>query len=246
MPGNKVFAVVSDITGVNPDPDPLNLTVGSLLQIQATVPDQAPRYSVRLIGYLPGASLVVTTPSLDGKVQIVREGQRFTVRVLVGERVMGFVAKVLQTTMKPYPHLHLEYPSEFQQIVVRNASRVNADLALLARNTRNADDEQSFVPAAIVDLSETGAKISSQDPLAAQGEMLHLKFELQISGAGEEMGLLGDVKNVSERIEQHEGGDQRVYLTGVQFRTLSRYQQILLHAWVTDQVLKNTMRMRRD
>ena len=59
------------------------------------MPENAPRFSVRLIGSLPGASLVVTTPTLDGKVQIVREGQRFNVRVLKGERVLGFVAQIL-------------------------------------------------------------------------------------------------------------------------------------------------------
>lgn len=108
------------------DKDPLNLTLGSVLQMQATVPENAPRYSVRLIGAMPGGSLVVTTPSLAGKVQIVREGQRFTIRALKGERVMGFVAQVLSASLKPYPHLHLEYPCDVEQIVVRNASRVSA------------------------------------------------------------------------------------------------------------------------
>ena len=244
---DKDYPDANDITAVNDETDPLNLTIGSILQMQASVPENSPRYPVRLIGYLPGASLVVTTPTLDGKLQIVREGQRFTARVLKGERVLAFFARVLQVSMRPYPHLHLEYPAEFQQIVVRNASRVHADIPTLVRNTQEETEEEHFLQGAIVDLSETGAKIASSMPLAEPGERLHLKFDLTISGGDEEIGLLSDVKNATQRVEPCEdGGELAVHYTGVQFRSLSRYQQILLHAWVTNQVLQDALRARRQ
>ena len=111
--------------------DLFSLPTGSVLQIQATVPDDAPRYSVRLIGSLPGASLVITTPTIDRRLQIIREGQRFAVRVLKGERVFGFVARVLFASMKPYPHLHLEYPHQWKSATVRNAGRIQTNLPAL-------------------------------------------------------------------------------------------------------------------
>jgi c-di-GMP-binding flagellar brake protein YcgR len=244
VPG-KDYPNANDITAVNAETDPLNLTIGSVLQIQASGPENPPRFPVRLIGYLPGASLVVTTPTLDGKLQIVREGQRFTARVLKGERVLAFFARVLQVSMRPYPHLHLEYPDEFQQIVVRNASRVGADIPARVMNVQEETEEENFQQAVIVDLSETGAKIASSAPLAERGGMLHIKFELTISGADEEIGLLSDVKNTTERVQPGEDGEHVVYYTGVQFRGLSRYQQILLHAWVTNQVLQDALRARQ-
>lgn len=222
--------------------DPLNLTLGSVLQIQATVPDRAPRHSVRLIGALPGASLVVTTPTSNGKVQFVREGQRFTVRALKGERVVGFVAQVLFASMKPYPHLHLEYPSEIEQIVVRNASRVNAAVPATVRHTDEPNEAAIFREVTIVDLSETGAKIASDQPLGKPGELLHIKFELSISGEEEELGLLGDIKNSSDRSEHGPDGNTQVYYTGVKFRTLSRFQQVVLHAWVINHILQEALR----
>lgn len=240
--GDKESSRPNANSGVSEQNDLFSLPPGAVLQVQATVPDNAPRHSVRLIGSLPGGSLVITTPTVDGKVQIVREGQRFTCRVLKGERVVGFVAQVLNASLKPYPHLHLEYPSEVEQIVVRNASRVHARIAATARNANDGNEKQDFVPVSIVDLSETGAKVSSDRPLGKVDELLHLKFELMISGAAEELNLLGDVRNVTERSEHGEDGDRLVYFTGVQFRTLSRYQQVLLHAWVTNQVLQNTLR----
>ncbi|MDJ0740472.1 MAG: flagellar brake protein [Gammaproteobacteria bacterium] len=222
--------------------DPLNLTLGSVLQVQATVPENAPRHSVRLIGALPGASLVVTTPSVAGRVQIVREGQRFTVRALKGEWVMGFVSQVLFASMKPYPHLHLEYPDEIEQIVVRNASRVSADIPATVRHTDQPNDAGSFVDVTLVDLSETGAKIASGQRLGGADETLHIKFELMVSGAAEELGLLGDIKNATERVVSSHDDDASVHYTGVRFRTLSRFQQVLLHAWVTNHILQDALR----
>jgi len=229
---------------VSEENDLINLPAGTMLQMQATVPEGAPRYSVRLIGSLPGSSLVITTPSVDGRVQIVREGQRFTVRVLKGERVLGFVAQVLYASMKPYPHLHLEYPSEFEQIVVRNASRVSVQIDAAARNTGQPHDDDSFRKALIVDLSETGAKLSSTESIGKVGEMLHIKFQLAISGQTEELGLVGIIRNITERDEDNEPGGGHVYLTGVQFQSLSRFQQVLLHAWVTNRVLQDTLQTR--
>lgn len=216
----------------------LNLTLGSLLQMQATVPDNAPRYNVRLIGALPGGSLVVTTPSVDGRVQIVREGQRFTVRALKGERVLGFVSQVLLASMKPYPHLHIEYPDEVEQIVVRDSSRVSADVPATARHTDEPNEAASFRPVSLIDLSESGAKIASPEPLGEPGELLHVKFELTISGEAEELSLLGDIMNTGERSEDADAH----HFTGVRFRNLSRFQQVLLHAWVTDHMLQQTLR----
>ena len=223
--------------------DPLNLSLGSVLQMQATVPDNAPRYSTRLIGASPGGSLIVTAPTVAGKVQIVREGQRFTVRALKGERVMGFVAQVLMSSMKPYPHLHLEYPKDVEQIVVRNASRVSAEIPAALRPTDVANEADNFIVVNIVDLSETGAKIASEEPVGAPGELLHIKFELTISGESEELGLIGEIKNISDRIDADTGSTR--HFAGVAVQSLSRFQTVLLHAWVTNHLLQSTLESRK-
>ncbi len=237
---------VTDIMAVNPKTDLLSIPPGSVLQIQSASPENAPRHSVRLIGYLPGGSLVTTAPTHNGRVSILREGQRFNIRVLKGERVLGFKARVLDTAMRPYPHLHFEYPEEVEQILIRNGSRVSADIDVSVRNTKDENIDQNFRPGTIVDLSETGAKIATDVEVAEDGERLHMKFHLLISGGKEELGLLADVRNATERMEENEGIEHSVFYTGVQFRALSRFQQILLHAWVTNQVLKDALWGQRD
>lgn len=223
--------------------DSLNLRVGSTVQLQLDGPEATPRHMVRVIGYLPRGSLVVTTPTVGGKVQIVRDGQKFNVRMLRGDSVVGFASQVLVSAMKPYPHLHLAYPKLLEQIVVRNSARVSTRIQCVYRNTKQPDAPENFHRAEIVDLSETGAKIASPIPMGETDEMIQLNFKISVLGQSETLSLVADLKNSMERTESNEKGKRMVYVGGVRFRAANRFQQVLLHAWVMEQVAnaKNPM-----
>ncbi len=218
--------------------DTLNLQVGTTVQLQLDVPEETPRHMVRVIGYVPGGSLVVSTPTVNGSVQIVRDGQAFNVRVLRGDSVVGFSAKVLVSTLKPYPHLHLAYPRDIEQIVVRNSARVSTRLACMVRNTKQPDSPEHYHEADIIDLSESGAKLASKQPLGEPSDMLQINFSLQVTNQMEELKLVSDLKNCVERVESDENGKYLNHLSGVQFRAVNRFQQLLLHAWVMGNVAR--------
>jgi c-di-GMP-binding flagellar brake protein YcgR len=212
--------------------DVLHLSVGSPLQLQAVGRPDSPRYQVRTIGYLPGGSLVVSTPQQNGRLAIVRPGQFFNVRMLRGESVMGFEVQALQVANAPYPHLHLSYPAEIERIVVRNAKRVSADIAATGRHIAEGPDGPER-PVVLKDLSMTGAKLLAERPLGAVGQTLALGFEIQVAGKNERLSLLGDIRNVAPRDREH---PEQGYSHGVQFSTINRYQQVLLHSWVLERM----------
>lgn len=118
-----------------------------MLQLQRISPEFNDRYTVTLIGYLEGRGLIVTTPQVHQKVQFIKEGMRFAIRLLGGDKVMGFVTTVIHSSTKPYPHLHLSYPQEIESLAIRNAERINTNLPALVRNTRLPDNEASWQPA---------------------------------------------------------------------------------------------------
>lgn len=208
--------------------DLLNLAVGTPLQLQTVALPETNRYQVRTIGYLPGGSLIVSTPSQKGKLVIVRQGQLFRVRMLRGESVMGFETQVLQSYNIPYPHLHLVYPKAIESIVVRNALRVSAELGAVARNISEGQDSPEH-QVVFADLSTTGAKLVAPRPLGAVGDTLHLSFEVDVAGKPEKLTLLGTVRNLSVRDRNQ---PDLGYNHGLQFGTVNRYQQVLLHGWV--------------
>lgn len=196
--------------------------------MQSVTPPDSPRYQVRTVGYLPGGSLVVTTPQPGGRLVMVRNSQLFRIRMLRGESVLGFETQVLQVNNLPYPHLHLAYPKAVERIVVRNALRVSADVKTIARNITDGPEGDQHT-AVFVDLSTTGAKLVAPRPLGLVGDTLHLSFEVDVAGKPEKLTLLGTIRSVAIRDRQKES---RGYKHGLQFGTINRYQQVLLHSWV--------------
>jgi c-di-GMP-binding flagellar brake protein YcgR len=217
--------------------DTLNLMVGSTVQLQLTVPEDSPRELVRVIGYLPGASLVVSSPMSRGNVKIVREGQIYKVRMLQGDTIVAFEARVLAVALKPYPHLHLQYPREFEQIVVRNSARVVAHLPCQVRNTGRPDSPEHFHTAEMMDLSETGAKLGAPVSLGEVGEMVQINFALDVLGQQEALVLVADIRSRSERLEKRTDKRALVHCHGVEFKAVNRFQQVLLHGWVMEQLV---------
>ena len=214
----------------------LNLHVGNTLQLQRISPEYKDRYTVTLIGYLRGRGLIVTTPQVHEKVQFIKEGMRFAVRMLEGSSVMGFVTVVTHSATKPYPHLHLSYPEEIESIAVRNAERINTNLPALVRNTRDPEAESSWQPALVKDLSSTGARLESLEPLGRKGERLVLKFDVDVCGEAEQIMVLTDICNRSV-ISHGDDPDDVRYCCGISFQQVNRFQEVMLNNCVLQ--LKN-------
>jgi c-di-GMP-binding flagellar brake protein YcgR len=189
---------------------------------------------VRLIGHISGGSLIVTAPMLEGKLQIVREGVAYNVRMLLGSEVVGFTTKVLSSAVKPYPHLHLQYPDEVESINVRNASRVTVRLPVSVRNLSLPEPDRNLaVRASLNDLSHTGAGIVTQfKSIAKVGDVVNMDFQFELMAAQETVNINADVRRVLELGPGSQSQDR--YFHGVEFRAVNRFQQIMLHAWTLE------------
>jgi len=109
----------------------LALEIGDNLQMQFV--DDETRHYVKVIGYVPGKSLLVTTPRHDGKFLMVREAQRVVVRLMSGNEIVGFTVPVLRSQVQPYPYLHLDFPKNMQAVTVRKALPVKLDMMASVR-----------------------------------------------------------------------------------------------------------------
>jgi c-di-GMP-binding flagellar brake protein YcgR len=216
------------------DNKPLKISVGSLLQLQSATQENAPRYQVRVIGYLPGGSLVVTNPVVQKKLQIIREGTLFHVRMLSGSDVVGFTARTLNSAVKPYPHLHLEYPKTIESISVRNANRVSTRLPAKGNNL-DLPDAPGNHPVSITDLSSTGCGLLASEKLGDSEHRLSLTFKIGVLDIAEEIQVKGTIKRISERPGN---GKETQYFHGLAFVDLNRAQKIILHAWVLEQLME--------
>lgn len=209
----------------------LSVQIGDSLQLQKAATDRPERYLVQVVGVMPGQSLIVTTPRVSGKVAIVRPDTKFTVRVLQGSSIFGFVSSVLQVYSAPFPHLHLAYPREMESIVVRNALRASTDVPGVVRNTRHPDSKEHYRRVRLVDLSNSGARLTSKGPLGQEDDMLSLQFSIDVCEMTENIGVIGKIRGMGKRNVE---GDPMRFWTGVQLQSLNRFQKLILHAYVLE------------
>ena len=213
----------------------LKLSIGDTLQMQYLDGNGRERLLVHVIGYLPGRSLIVTTPKVDGRVLMMREGQPFVVRILAGNRVVGFNTRVLRSSASPYPYMHLAYPQEMEQIVVRKAQRVRVKTFCAIQNANPALGFDKPQPGTLVDVSTAGAQVLADKRLAGVDDEITLKFTFRLGGVEKFMALPARVRSVHEEIREdgHSG-----HYHGLEFLCVEEDQVIALHGFVYDQMFR--------
>lgn len=146
--------------------DRLNIPVGTALTLEAK--EENACYIVNLIGYLPGASLLVSAP--DGQ-HILKPGDPIVVRYIHDDSIVGFTSQLLQCNDAPYPYWHLTYPQGVQGRILRRALRYPYTAPVFA--APGSGDGQSVVMA---DLSMKGARLKMREPLGHVGEAFVLEL----------------------------------------------------------------------
>lgn len=173
--------------------DKLGLRIGSTLHLEAR--DQSSRYLVKLIGYLPNHSIIVSAPVVDGKQVFLKQDRPFTVRSLAQNNAFAFQSAVKAVCMQPYPYIHLEYPRDMMTIQVRNAVRLDVDIPASVTSEFDMGTGEWPKSAVIYDLSKTGAGIYSQEKLGESGDEIVLKFPVQVAGIRKKFKLSALIRN---------------------------------------------------
>jgi c-di-GMP-binding flagellar brake protein YcgR len=228
-----VLGILSQLEAPLSDPVK-HLQIGDVLQLQFAPPrDTQDRYATTLIGFLPAQSLIITAPRKQGKTIMVREGQSFTVRMLQGSNVFGFVARVLKVSAKPFPYLHLAYPEDVERAVVRNAPRVPTEIRATASKPLQGDTTEQAV--IITDISTTGARVLHSQMLGEVRTVIQVTYPISVCGGEDVLKVMGRIRNV-RKVSLETGGHHFVH--GIEFRSLTRFQELLLCAYVSGSFFK--------
>ena len=203
----------------------IKLAVGDSFQLQGQSGSVTVRYYVKLIGYLRGKGIIVTTPTQDGKVLLMREGQSFIVRMFSGKSVYAFPTSVFKVANVPYPHLHLTYPSQVKGLVVRRGARVKVHLIAAAQDARG----QTYA-ATLTNLSTGGCALLAKSPLGRKDEPISVRFRLYVNETEQYLYLSGVIRNVhGEAVEE---GSTPMVQHGIQFTEVAPNDNMVLTAYV--------------
>jgi c-di-GMP-binding flagellar brake protein YcgR len=220
-----------------PDSQDLQLNIGDIVQLQFALDESQRKHPTKVIGYLQGKSLLVTTPRIDGRVMMVREGQPVVVRMLSRNSVYAFNTQVLVSSLKPFAYLHLSYPQSIEKIVVRKAMRVSADLETNITCV-SADDPKANVQTKgrIRDLSTSGALVIAAQSLGGAGDLLILTLRIPVAGVQKYLKISAVIRSQRELPQEDGGAD---WQHGVEFQLLEEMDNILLHGFVYEQLIKS-------
>lgn len=213
----------------------LKLTYGYPLQLQTTnAAGQPERYSSRLIGCLPGRSILVSVPKSAGRLIRFRTGQKVVLRFMIDNGIGVFISIVDIQTTDPYPILHISYPENVSFKGIRSATRVSVDLVSQVKNLDHP--ELNPVSGQVADISTTGARVDLAHPMGEIGEKLSLSAQVDINGISRQLIMSGVIRSKVEPSEE-EPTEDGVIGYGIEFLPTDEEQRLVLYAYVFGQIV---------
>jgi hypothetical protein len=216
--------------------DAMKLKVGDRLQIQPPPQLAQDRYIVRLVGYLPNVSLLVTAPTTEGGLPLqLLEGEQLVIRVFSSQNAFGFSTVVDRICKTPFDYLHLSFPTEVQGMVIRTAPRVKT--RIITSVTQGKLGEET-VPAVISNLSANGALLDAAKVLADKEQTVKLAFKISLHGYDSILEISAEVKALSQ-VEDTLPGSPTHHRHGIHFVGLHPNENMLLQSLIYQQMVEH-------
>ena len=208
-------------------------SIGDTVQLQFFPGKEDERYYVKLIGFLEGKSILVTTPRADGVALNVSNEQELIVRIVSGKSAQGFTSSVIHATKHPYPHLHLTYPSnlDLKTTTIRKAERIDCELIVTVRDS--AEPNSKTTSAALHDISTAGTQLFSNQKLGEVGDNILINAKFSVALMEQYLSLSGLIRRAIN--SPKEGGK---YEYGIEFTTIEDKDKLVLTAFVYEQMMK--------
>ena len=207
-----------------------------LLQVKSSFADE--RCKVKLIGYVPGRTVIIEAPSGEGNNVAMRVGQSVIARSFSGKLAYGFSTMVKTVCNSPIAYCHLLYPDFVQKVPVRESARVAFNV-IGSASPLNEDGTERQEAAAfavlLVDFSTSGASFVAQSGVAAKGQVLRLSFRIRIQDIEVTPSLQCIVRS-SNPVDDSGNGKHRF---GLQFKDLQTQDKLVLQSMVYQKMLEN-------
>lgn len=215
----------------------MRLAVGDRLQIECTARTGVRRAFVRVVGYVEGVSLMVSTPVAAGRRVELVDNDPVIVRVFSRQSAFAFRASVLRACRLPFDYVHLSFPTVIQGSVIRKATRVRTQLPV--RVVSQAGDEAG--EGTMLNLSATGALIHTHAALGEQGAIVQLHFDALLHEVHSELRIAAEIRNVQQ--EPAAEGEGLEYHYGVDFHELVPENRMKIKSLVYQTIIEQPRRV---
>lgn len=198
------------------------------------------RFSSRLIGCIPGRSILLSAPLMAKKIVRFRAGQKIVVRMMVDNGIGIFACIAESQVNDPYPILYVSYPDQVSFKGIRGATRVAVNLSVQVTNISAVD--QPSTGGTIADISTSGARIGLDQAIGEIGDKIELKASLNIENITRDLTISAVIRSRLERSTQEENQNlPAVY--GIEFAEDDEDKYLLIYAYVFREMARSNRQM---
>lgn len=208
----------------------VGLAVGDRMMVEPPLKVGDQEGVVRLIGWVPDKTIMVTVPDVRGWAGPLIEGDILNIRTFCGRHAFGFSTHVVKRATLPYGHLHLAFPERISTRQVRNAARVST------RITARVLDMSEPRTTIVSNLSATGAEVLAWTPERVVGETVSLEVPIEVNKVPTGLVLNGIIRN------RHETGETGELAYGVEFFDMGAQTAVFLKSYVYESLVEQPHR----
>lgn len=226
-----------DETGARFTFNDMKLKVGDRLQLEPPVILASERFTVKVIGFLRGVSLLVTIPVTANGLRLqLLENEHVVIRSFSGQNAFGFACTIQRIIKIPYEYMHLSFPDNIQGIMVRKAPRVKTRIIAAVRHSKPGNAEQ--ISALISDISAKGVSLEARQPLGSKGDILNLAFRVQLHNVEAYLSVKGVVRAIFDG-DPADASKARLIRHGIEFHELQPNDSVILQSMIYQQLIEN-------
>ncbi|MEI7842588.1 MAG: flagellar brake protein [Gallionellaceae bacterium] len=216
--------------------DDMRLKVEDRLLLEPPAKLGLDKLPVKVLGYLRGASLIVTTPftPTGQRLQLI-ENETVIMRSFSGQNAFAFACDVIRICRLPYEYLHLSFPENIQGMMIRKAPRVKTRIIAAVHDSHSGPDKQTS--ALISDISAKGISLDSKQQLGEKGEMLNIAFRVQLHNVEAFLALKGIIRAVIKNDEPDSKSPPVRH--GIEFQDLQSNDSVVLQSMIYQQMIEN-------
>jgi c-di-GMP-binding flagellar brake protein YcgR len=240
----------SSLTESTPDPittenadaaftfDDMRLKVEDRLQLETPPSLNQERFTVKVVGYLKGGSIIITAPiAANGLRVMLNEKDKVVMRSFSGINAFAFVSTIERIIKLPYVYIHLSFPDNIQGLKVRNAPRIKTNIITTVQNsTLGAESHNS---ALISDISADGASLVSKQPLGSKGDTLELAFRVHLHNVDALLTVKSCIRTMVKDDDTADTKKPGFSRYGVEFQDFQPNDYVILQSMIYQQMIEN-------
>lgn len=195
------------------------------------------RHKCVFLGMIAGRSVMMSTPLVgEGRPLLLRKDQGVICRFFDQKAACAFRSQLLHICTTPIHYLHLAWPGHVEVGHVRTSERVVANLQVSVVNQSDTSWDRSY--GAIVDLSVSGARLETLEPVGNIGERIILTGKVVV---GHVSRLVTVEASILAELDKFELPNSTAAY-GIEFNHISDVDFLALQAFVNGQLAKGAVR----